>query len=89
MERLRRKVNGQKLWVFLDETTDVEQRIVFNFVFGILGVVDERDKVYLLNIAESHAANSSTTAVFFNNSLALLYPNVLYFTLFSLVVSFK
>ena len=37
-------IKGQKLWVSIDESTDVEQRCVACFVFGILGVEGERIK---------------------------------------------
>ena len=33
-----RKASGQKLWVSIDETTDIEQRYIACFIFGILGV---------------------------------------------------
>ncbi|KAK3895858.1 hypothetical protein Pcinc_000472 [Petrolisthes cinctipes] len=37
MEIIRRKACGKKIWVSLDETTDVEQRCIVNLVFGVLG----------------------------------------------------
>ncbi|KAG7156242.1 hypothetical protein Hamer_G005951 [Homarus americanus] len=48
--RLREKVGDNSIWVSLDETTDVDARCVANFVFGILGPEEERDKSYLLNL---------------------------------------
>lgn len=43
IENLRVKAAEKYIWVSLDETTDVEQRMVANFVFGILG--DESDHI--------------------------------------------
>ena len=43
--KLRAKSKGQKLWVSIDESTDVEHRCVACFVFGILGVEGERKKM--------------------------------------------
>ena len=51
MKHLRGKANGRKLWVSIDESTDVEQRYVACFVFGILGVEEERRKYYLSNVS--------------------------------------
>ena len=34
----------------VDETTDVEQRCIVNFVFGVLGEETEKGKCYLLNV---------------------------------------
>ncbi|KAG7173974.1 Translation initiation factor IF-2-like 25, partial [Homarus americanus] len=47
MEIIRRKACGKKIWVSLDETTDVEQRCIVNLIFGVLGDETERGKYYL------------------------------------------
>lgn len=74
MRKLREKADGRKIWVSVDETTDVEMRMVANFVFGILDDEAERGKSYLLNMAELDQTNANTIAVFFNESLSLLWP---------------
>ena len=38
----RKLVAGNKIWESLNETTDIEQRYIVCFVFGILGVDEER-----------------------------------------------
>lgn len=53
----------------MDETTDSEQRYIANFVFGVLGVADERDKSYLFAIKVLNVTNNSTIATFFDESL--------------------
>lgn len=79
VKSLREKAAGMKLWVSIDETTDVEQRFIACFVFGILGVEEERSKCYLGNIACLPKVNHSTIAAFFNDSLQFLWPQqVLY-----------
>lgn len=81
MKTLREKANGKHIWVSIDETTDVEQRYVVNFIFGILDGDEnssERGKCYLLNMAVVENANASTMAAFFNDSLLLLWPNGVY-----------
>lgn len=74
IEELRSKACGKRIWVTLDETTDVQQRSVANFVFGILDDENERGKSYLLNVKELEKVNGTTVAAFFNDSLLLLWP---------------
>ncbi|KAK3887382.1 hypothetical protein Pcinc_008499 [Petrolisthes cinctipes] len=77
MEIIRRKACGKKIWVSLDETTDVEQRCIVNLVFGVLGDETERGKYYLVNVGVLSKVNHSTVAGFFNDSLQLLWPTKL------------
>lgn len=74
LDRLREKVGDNSIWVSLDETTDVDERCVANFVFGILGPEEERDKsMYLLNLKVLDKVNHSTVAAFFTDSLGILW----------------
>ena len=78
IENLREKSKDKYIWVSIDETTDVDQRMVCNFIFGILDGDEkssERGKCYLLNMEVVETANASTMAAFFNNSLLLLWPD--------------
>lgn len=63
----------------LGETTDVEQRMIANFVFGILGDENERGKSYLLNLAQLEKSNANTIAAFSTDSLLLLWPKGKFF----------
>lgn len=74
IEILRLKAAGKRIWISLDETTDVEQRMVANFVFGILDDENERGKSYLLNVAQLERVNANTIATFLTDSLLLLWP---------------
>lgn len=83
IESLRAKAENKYIWVSVDETTDSEQRLVVNFIFGILdGEEDsaERGKSYLLNVGLIDAQNASNVAAFFNDSVSLLWPNGKYFS---------
>lgn len=75
LDMLRGKAKDNGIWVSLDETSDVEQRCVVNFVFGVLGVQEERDKSYLLTLKVLDRVNHSTIAAFFNDCLNLLWPD--------------
>lgn len=78
MNTLREKAKDKHIWVSIDESTDSEQRMVVNFIFGILDGDEnspERGKAYLLNMAVVDVVNASTMAAFFNDSLLLLWPN--------------
>lgn len=76
LDKLRAKAKGKYIWVSLDETTDIEQRLVANFVFGILDDKDglERGKCYLLDVQQIENHEGSTIAAFFNNCMTLLFP---------------
>ena len=50
LSSLRKLAAGQKIWVSLDETTDVEQRYIVCLVFGIMGIEEERENCYLANL---------------------------------------
>lgn len=75
IEKLRAKAAGKRIWITLDETTDKEQRMVANFVFGILDDENERGKSYLFNAAVLERTNANTIATFFTDSLMLLWPS--------------
>ena len=68
MKDLRSKETGKKIWVSLDETTDVEQRYVVAFVFGIL---EERASSYLANVDVLENVNHFTVAAFFSEICAV------------------
>lgn len=76
LDKLRAKAKGKYIWVSLDETTDVEQRLVANFVFGILDSSDglERGKCYLLDVRQIENHEGSAIAAFFNDCMSLLFP---------------
>lgn len=76
LEKLRAKAKGKYIWVSLDETTDVEQRLVANFVFGIMDSSDglERGKCYLLDVRQIDNHEGSAIAAFFNDCMSLLFP---------------
>ena len=71
---IRKKADGKKIWISIDETTDVQRRYIACFIFGILGEEEERRKCYLANVAHLKSANHSTIAAFFNDSLKILWP---------------
>lgn len=75
LDKVRDKARNKKIWVSLDETADVEQRCVVNFVFGILGEEEERTKSYVVTLKTLQNVNSSSIAAFFNDTLNLLWPS--------------
>lgn len=83
IEKLRLKAKGKFIWLSLDETTDVEQRLVANCVFGILSENDEaeRGKCYLLDVRQIEKHDANTMAAFFNDCLSLLFPDGKWFFL--------
>lgn len=63
---------GNFIWISVDESTDSEQRLVANFVFGELNVERERGRSYLFASQVLEATNSSTVATFFDECIAQL-----------------
>lgn len=72
VEKLKRIAAEKYIWVSLDETTDSEQRYVVNFVFGILGVEEERGRCYLFSSKVLNQVNNSTIARFFDDTVGEL-----------------
>lgn len=80
LTRMQLAAKNKYLWISLDETTDVEQRSVVNFIFGIMGEKSEQKKSYLLTLGVLDEVNNSTIATFFNDAMHLLYPEGRFFT---------
>lgn len=74
IEKIRKYVQGKKIWISLDETTDVEGRYVANVIIGTLEI-DEPGKCFLLNSDVLEKANHSTIVRLFETSLSILWPN--------------
>lgn len=74
IEKLRLKAADKRIWISVDETTDIEQRMVASFVFGILDDDSEHGKSYLLNAMELSKVNANTIATFTTDSLSFLWP---------------
>lgn len=45
MDAIRKEVLGKKIWISIDETTDVQSRFIANVIIGILNV-DEPGKIF-------------------------------------------
>ena len=73
MQRIKEEVKDKKIWISIDETTDVKGRYVANVIIGTLEVA-EMSKIYLLTSEELEKTNSSTIAQLFTTALALLWP---------------
>lgn len=64
------------LWVSIDETIDIEGRLVANVIVGVLDADEEKGKQkFLLNVVELDKANHATIARAFNDSISLLGEN--------------
>lgn len=72
IEKMKMIAAGNFIWISVDESTDSEQRLVANFVFGELNVERERGRSYLFASQVLEATNSSTVATFFDECIAQL-----------------
>jgi len=66
-------ISNQKIWISIDETTDVEGRYIANVIIGTLSSDNPR-KIFLLTSEVSDKANHQTICKLFNSSLFLLWP---------------
>lgn len=74
MSEIRQYITGNKIWVSIDETTDVEGKYIANVVMGTL-LSDGPGKIFLLTTEVLEKANYSTITKLFDNAMFLLWPN--------------
>ena len=70
-EKFADEVKGKKIWVSVDETTDVMGRMIGNVVIGILSA-EGAGKTYLLNSVHLEHTNHATMCTLFLDSIKLL-----------------
>jgi len=74
MNKIRSNIAGHKIWVSVDETTDVQGRYIANIIIGTLEI-DKPGQVYLLNSEVLEKTNHSTITKVFDRSMFLLWPD--------------
>ena len=76
MQKIRAVCENEKLWVGIDETTDLSGRKAGNVVVSILK--NEKcisEKSFLVKCKELPAANHIAIARSFNETMHMLWPN--------------
>jgi len=73
MNQIRQYVGNNKIWVSIDEITDIDGRYVGNVIIGTLEV-NKPGKTVLLNSESLEKTNHSTIVQLFENSMLLLWP---------------
>jgi hypothetical protein len=76
IEKIRKEIGENYIWVSVDETTDVEGRNICNFIVGTLHA-ENVGKSFVLNCECLAPVNHATIAQFFTNSLQILWPQEL------------
>ncbi|XP_025205679.1 uncharacterized protein LOC112601985 [Melanaphis sacchari] len=74
IDKIRKHVVGNKIWVSIDESTDVEGRFIANVIVGTL-LVDEPGDIFLLTSEVLDKVNFSTIAKLFDASMFTLWPD--------------
>jgi len=64
----------KKIWISIDETTNIEGRYIANVTIGSL-YVDKPGQIALLNCEVLDNANYFTISKLFNKNLHLLWPD--------------
>lgn len=73
INNIRAYLKDKKLWISIDETTDVEGRFVANVVIGTLELGCP-GKTFLFNMELLEKTNNSTIVKLFDKTMCLLYP---------------
>jgi hypothetical protein len=74
INKIRNSVGKNKIWVSIDETSHVDGRFVANVVVGTLKQ-EQSGEIFLLACEVLERVNNSSIAVFFYNSVNLLWPD--------------
>ncbi|KAL4097204.1 hypothetical protein QTP88_022015 [Uroleucon formosanum] len=77
LAKIRNYESNNKIWVSIDETTDVEGRFVANVIIGVLRT-DGPGEIFLLNTEELEKANHQTIFKRFDKSMNILWPQGVY-----------
>jgi hypothetical protein len=84
IENIKTEIGENKIWVFIDETCDVEGRFIANVVVGVLKT-DSTGNIFLLHSEELDRTNHTTICKLFDKAMGVLwsgsinYDNVLLF----------
>jgi len=73
LTKIQTEVFNRKIWVSIDEITDVDGRYVANVIVGVLDS-DEPGQVMLVNCEHLEKANSTTIAQLFERTMNLIWP---------------
>jgi hypothetical protein len=74
INKIRNRVENNKIWVSIDETSDVDGTFVTNVVVGTLKH-EQPAEIFLLACEVLERVNNSSIAVVFNNAMNLLWPD--------------
>lgn len=74
LNKIKQSVQGNKIWVSIDESTDVEGRYIGNVIVGVLSP-DSAGQKFLLTSENLQKVNHSTIVNLFETSMSLLWPN--------------
>jgi hypothetical protein len=71
---IRNSIGDGPTCELIDETTDVDDRFIANIIVGKLN--DSKFKPFLLNCEKLDICNHQAIARFFNNSMSILWPDI-------------
>lgn len=74
LTKIKSTFQDKKIWISIDETTDIEGRYVANVIIGSLNV-DKPGQIALLNCEVLDKANYFTISKLFDKTLHLLWPD--------------
>lgn len=73
IRKIRERVCGKKIFVSIDESSDVEGRLIASVIVGTLEI-DKPGEIFLLTVEVLESVNHSTICRLFDRSMVLLWP---------------
>ncbi|KAE9524587.1 hypothetical protein AGLY_014637, partial [Aphis glycines] len=77
IQKIRDCINNNRIWINIDETTDVEGRYIANVIIGTLEI-NEPGQIFLLTSEILEKTNHQNICKLFEDSLLLLWPDKIY-----------
>jgi len=77
IQKIRDCINNNRIWISIDETTDVEGRYIANVIIGTLEI-NEPGQIFLLTSEILEKTNHQNICKLFEDSLLLLWPDKIY-----------
>lgn len=74
MKTIRKALQGQRIWISIDETTDTLGRFIGNVIVGVMSG-DEPQKSFLLHVEALEKVNHTTIAKLFDDSIKIIDPD--------------
>lgn len=74
MQKIRKYISDQKIWILIEKTTDAEGRFIANVIINTLET-EKSGKIFLLNTEKLEKVYHFTVSKLFDKLLSILWPD--------------